>query len=192
MELKPEEQNRADVYALLAVLLLAPDAQLIETLSLIPPPPDPENEFAQAWTAVISAAARCGCAALDEHAALFTAPGTPRIVPYQCRYEAGAPMHQPGELEDHLGALSEAMAILIRQQRPLAMQRAFFADHLAGWSHRCLDDIAAAPAADFYRAFARFAHAFLTLEEEAFALALQAAPTIAPIRTRKSAPTSST
>lgn len=178
------EQDRADVYALLAALLLGPDAELIEALAVLPNQPDADgDDVALAWTALLQSASRGSRAVLDEYEALFIAAGTPRLNPYQCFYLAGWLMDKPlaalreelrelglvrapgvTELEDHLGALCETMRVLIERGAPLEVQQAFFARHVAGWATQCLQDIASAPGADFYRALAAFAHAFFELE----------------------------
>lgn len=181
-ELSPEEQDRADVHGLLAALLLAPEPALIAALAALPRS-DGEEALDATWNALLAAAARCGPAALAEHADLFVAPGTPRLNPYRCYYLDGWLMDKPlaqlrdalrelglarsdeaSELEDHLGALCEAMRVLIASGRPRAQQQAFFDRHLAGWSTQCLQDIANAPGADFYRAVAAFALAFFERE----------------------------
>ena len=178
-----EEQERADLYGLLAALLLGPDPELIHALGGLPRSEAPDDPFAQAWDALLAAAQRLGDAALQEYDSLFIAPGTPRINPYQCFYLDGWLMDKPlanlrddlralglqraegaVELEDHLGALCETMRVLIEAGRSPAVQQAFFDRNLAGWTARCLQDIASAPGADFYRAVAGFAQAFLDLE----------------------------
>jgi TorA maturation chaperone TorD len=187
--LPPEEQDRADLYALLAALLLGPDDALLDALAGMPRAADHTPALARAWDTLIDAAGRCGAAARDEFAALFVATGTPRINPYQCWYLAGWLMDAPlaelredlralglarasgvTELEDHLGALCEAMRVLVQRGEPLEAQQAFFRKHLAGWPARCLSDIGAAPGVDFYRAVAGFGQAFFALEGQAFAL----------------------
>lgn len=82
-------------------------------------------------------------------------------------------MRAPGvtELEDHLGALCETMRVLIERGAPRAVQQDFFSRHLAAWATQCLQDIAAAPGADFYRALAAFAQAFFELESNQVAVA---------------------
>lgn len=185
--LPPGEQDRADVYALLAGLLLSPDDAFVEGLGRLPQV-RADGRFAQAWNALLQGARRGGPAVREEFDALFIAPGTPRINPYQCYYVAGWLMDKPlaglrqdlqelglarasgaTELEDHLGALCETMHLLVRSQ-PLAVQQRFFARHLAGWATDCLRDLACASGADFYRAVAAFAEAFLALEAQAFAI----------------------
>jgi TorA maturation chaperone TorD len=184
LALPPEEQDRADVYGLLATLLLGPEAQLVDALAAMPPNHD-ESAPGRAWQLLLEAA-RIGPAAVrDEYDALFIAAGTPRLNPYQCYYLAGWLMDKPlaalrhdlrqlglerlagaTELEDHLGALCEAMRVLIEKGTPPHAQQDFFERHLAGWSAACLDDIANAPGAAFYRALALFAEAFLELESQ--------------------------
>lgn len=178
-----EEQDRADLHALLAALLLGPDAQLIASLAALPRYQAAQDELELAWNELLAAAQRCGPRALQEYEALFIAAGTPRLNPYQCYYLAGWLMDKPlaalrddlrrlglarapgaTELEDHLGALCETMRVLIASGREPAVQQEFFERHLAGWSARCLQDIATAPGADFYRAVAHFAQAFFEQE----------------------------
>ena len=65
-----------------------------------------------------------------------------------------------------LGALCETMRLLIEAGQPPDVQQDFFAKYIAGWSTRCLQDIAAAPDADFFRAVAAFALAFFELESQ--------------------------
>lgn len=187
--LPPEGQDRADLYALLAALLLGPDDALLEALAGMPRAADHASEIARAWDALIDAAGRCRTSAQDEFAQLFVATGTPRIHPYQCWYGPGWLVDQPlaqlredlgalglarasgvTELEDHLGALCEAMRVLAQRDEPLDVQQHFFRKHLAGWSGRCLDDIASTHGADFYRTVAGLAQAFFALEAQAFAL----------------------
>jgi TorA maturation chaperone TorD len=180
----PEQQERADLYGLLAALLLGPDEALIAALAALPRSDASDDTFAQGWDALLAAARRCGGSqALAEFDSLFVAAGTPSLNPYQCYYLDGWLMDKPlaqlreelralglqrapgaTELEDHLGALCETMRVLIESGRPPETQQAFFERHLAGWSARCLQDIAGAAGADFYRAVAAFAQAFFELE----------------------------
>jgi TorA maturation chaperone TorD len=178
-----EDQERADLYGLLAALLLGPDAGLVQALAALPRGEAHGNALACAWDALIDAAQRSGEAVLEEFDALFFVPGTPRVDPYQCYYRAGGLMDKPlaqlrdtlhalglqrapgaTELEDHLGALCDTMRVLIEARRPRAVQQRFFDEQIDGWTRRCLHDIASAPRADFYGAVARFAQAFFDLE----------------------------
>jgi TorA maturation chaperone TorD len=191
--LPPEEQGRADVYGLLASLLLGVDRRVTARLRDCGACLADDGGFAQAWTRLVSAAATRSDAAIEaEHRRLFHAAGTPRINPYASFYLAGALMEKPlaalrshlrrlglgrtpgaTELEDHLGGLCQSMRLLVVRQQDLAEQQAFFERHLQGWYARCLGDIRAAAPEGFYRAVADFAQAFLDLEAAAFELAAQ-------------------
>jgi TorA maturation chaperone TorD len=180
----PAQKERADLYGLLAALLLGPDDTLVTALAALPPSAGFDGGVAAAWDALVAAARRRGAAgALAEYQDLFVAAGTPTVNPYECRYLEGWLMDKPlvrlrddlrslgvqrapgaTELEDHLGALCETMRVLIDSGRPRETQQAFFERHLAGWSKRCLQDIDSAAGADFYRAVAAFAQAFFELE----------------------------
>lgn len=182
--LPPEERERADLYGLLAALLLRPDEALVAALAALPRT-DGDDGFSQAWDALLDAASRGRAHVLDEYDALFVAAGTPRLNPYRNYYLDGWLMDKPlaqlrdalralgvqraagaTELEDHLGALCETMRLLIEAGQPPDVQQDFFAKYIAGWSTRCLQDIAAAPDADFFRAVAAFALAFFELESQ--------------------------
>ena len=92
----PDAQSRADLYALLAALLLRPDAALIEGLAAAPRSPEAEDALDVAWNELLDSARRLGpAAALQEYDALFVAAGTPRLNPYQCYYRAGWLMDKP-------------------------------------------------------------------------------------------------
>jgi TorA maturation chaperone TorD len=195
---RPEEQGRADVYGLLAALLLGVDPRLVARLRDCGACLSDDGSFAQAWTRLVSAAAAHTDAQIDvEYHALFRAAGAPRLNPYGSFYLAGAPMEKPlaavrrhlrrlglrrapgaTELEDHLGGLCEGMHLLIVQQRGISEQHAFFARHLQPWYARCCEDLRAASPSGFYGAVGRFAHVFLDLESAAFELAAGVAPPI--------------
>jgi TorA maturation chaperone TorD len=79
-------------------------------------------------------------------------------------------------LEDHLGALAEAMRLLIaggegRAPAPLAVQRRFFEARIASWVFVCCDAICACPLANYYRRAAEFTRQFLAIERDSFAMA---------------------
>ena len=52
----------------------------------------------------------------------------------------------------------------------LTQQQRFFATHLQPWADRLCDDLAAHPAARFYRAVAQFTRAFISVEAQGFDL----------------------
>ena len=188
--LTPEDQARADLYALIARLLsAAPDAALLADLGRADAlaAQQADHPLDLAWAKLVAAAAAIDAqAGQEEFDALFVSIGTPQINPYASLYLAGFMMEQPlaalraelaefglarvdgGELEDHLASLCETMRILIAgyggRRRPLAQQRAFFERHIGSWYERCLDDIRAAAGANFYVRVADFAQAFFDVE----------------------------
>lgn len=193
-ELAPEEQGRANVYALLASLLLGVRPATVAAVRESARPSE-DAPVPRGWRLLVEAAQERTAAQVQaEFDELFRAAGTPRVNPYASLYLAGAMMDKPlavlrgdlrrlglgrvagaTELEDHLGGLCETMCLMVVQQRGLAAQRTFFARHLQGWYARCLADLQAAAGGGFYGALAAFATAFLDLEAQAFELAAEAA-----------------
>lgn len=213
MGVEPEEQARADMYALLARMLhAAPDAHMLATLAAADAivAGQSGHPLDRAWERLVLAAGVMDEAALaEEFDALFISVGTPKINPYASLYLTGFINEKPlvavradlarlglgrsagqREMEDHLGALCEAMRLMIAggaglatpgvatpglatpagAMQPLASQQQFFDTHIAPWYRRCLQDIRSAPEANFYRLVADFAQAFLDVEAQAFAL----------------------
>jgi TorA maturation chaperone TorD len=198
LPLLAEDQARADLYALLARLLLAPpDAALLAALASADPilGTHDERPLEDAWEKLVLACSVLDPAAVqDEYAELFISTGTPRLNPYGSLYLSGYMNDHPladlrrdlarlglaraagvGEFEDHLGALCETMRVLVAgapgiARQPLARQKAFFDTHIQPWFGACLAHIAAADGANFYRLVAAFAGAFLAIEAEAFAV----------------------
>lgn len=199
MPVKPlsgEDQARADLYALLARLFLAPpDAALLDALSASEPILAQGGDLAleQAWERLSMASSVMDAQAVqDEFDALFVAIGTPLINPYGSRYIAGfindtplaelrtdlarlglARVRGAGEFEDHIGALCETMRVLVGgapgvRPQPVEQQRYFFEVHIAPWYERAMHDIAGADGANYYRLVARLAEAFLAIEADAF------------------------
>jgi TorA maturation chaperone TorD len=191
-----EDQARADLYALIAHLLLAPpDAALLAGLAAADPilGTQEERPLEDAWEKLVLASGVIDAQAVsDEFAELFISTGTPPVNPYGSLYISGymndkpladlradlarlrlARVHGVGEFEDHLGALCETMRVLVAgtpriARQPLAVQRQFFETHIKPWYGACLADIAGATGANFYRLVAGFAGAFLAIEAQAF------------------------
>lgn len=194
--LPAEEQARADLYALMASLLLRPpDAALLAALAAADSlhSMQADNPLDAAWERLVAAAGLVDAEAVrEEFDALFISIGTPQINPYASAYLAGFMMEKPlaalredlaalglarspgsGECEDHLGALCEAMRLLItgvpgNAPQSLQQQRRFFMKHLAPWYARALDDIRRAEGANFYKNVADFCQAFIEIEFQAF------------------------
>lgn len=116
--LPPHEQSRADLYALLAQLLLAPpDDALLAALADAPPldggaaddDADADAErapLARAWDALRAAARGDGDALRERHAELFVSTAQPLLNPYASLYLAGHLMDLPlARLRDDLARL---------------------------------------------------------------------------------------
>lgn len=188
-----DEHARAQLYSLLGAFLLSPPSTLIvrllaeaDTLQS----PDHASPLDTAWEEVVLAARIMDADAIrEEYDSLFTATGTPLLNPHESLYLSGFMMDQPlatlredlralglarqagsVELEDHLGALCEVMALLIAQDRPLGQQRRFFERHIASWASACTRDMRDAEGANFYRLIASLIDAYLAVEVEAFAM----------------------
>ena len=193
LPLAPEDQARADLYALAARLLLAPpDAALLADLAAADPILGTQDErpLEDAWEKLVLAAGVIDAGAVaDEFNALFISLGTPPLNPYGSLYLSGFMNDTPlaqlrtdlvalglarvagvAEFEDHLGALCETMRVLVMRRLPLARQQQFFEAHIAPWYGKCLADVARAADARFYRVVAAFVTAFLTIEAQAFAV----------------------
>lgn len=196
LPLPPEEQARADMYALIARLFVAPpDAALLAGLanadSLISQ--QTGNPLDIAWEKLILTAGIVDAYAIeDEFSALFISTGSPQIDPYASFYLSGFMNEKPlaglrselaqfgitrvagvAELEDHIAALCETMRLLITGEQGVARQsirrqKLFFEKHLAPWYERCLDDVRSAQGVNFYRQVADFTQAFFSIESEAF------------------------
>jgi TorA maturation chaperone TorD len=146
--LSDEDQARADFYALIARLMLAPpDAALLAALAEAEPiSADGLDEAGRtledAWLKVTQAASVMDAAAVsDEFTELFISTGNPLLNPYGSFYLAGhlndfplAELRQDlgrlriarargvGEFEDHLAALCETMRVLIAGAPGIARQ----------------------------------------------------------------------
>jgi len=196
LPLSSEDQARADLYALAARLLLAPPGetllgQLAAADPILSKGGDPVLE--RAWEKLVQ-----GSSVMDPEAvraefdALFVSDGTPTLNPYGSLYLSGFMNDTPlaelrgdlarygikrmrgiAEFEDHLGALCETMRVLIAggpgiRRQPHSEQQAFFDARIAPWYARCLNDIANAKGANYYRLVAAFVGALLEIEADAF------------------------
>ena len=194
--LMQEDQARADLYALIARLLLViPDAGLFDSLAAADAIAceQVDHPLDLAWEKlVLTASIMDVAAARHEFNDLFISISVPKINPYRSLYLTGFINEKPlavlrtelarlglarvagtGEMEDHLGALCETMRLLITggqgaRRQPIACQKQFFETNIGPWHGRCLDDIRAAHGANFYQVVADFAQAFLSIEAEAF------------------------
>jgi len=72
------------------------------------------------------------------------------------------------ESEDHIAALCDAMALIIRSGDEIALstQQAFFNDHLSPWVQNFFSDMQNANAAHFYRSVGFFGESFFDFEQQ--------------------------
>jgi TorA maturation chaperone TorD len=196
--LTPEDQGRADYYALLGHLMrAAPDDRLLNAI-VVAPEPQAENGDAgltAPWRALSAAAGVVTHEAVaDEYDRLFGGVGRPAVMVFGSHFLGGFLHEKPlaalrddlaalglqrvetvSETEDHLAALCEVMRFLILGDlgsRPasLEQQKAFYSAHIEPWVLRCWEAIQASPEANFYKRVAAFGHAFFTVESEAFGM----------------------
>lgn len=193
--IEPEDQVRADFYALLASLFYAPpDARMLAAL-VVSGTPEGESDdgLARAWSALAAASGVVTPdAAAEEHAALFIGMGRPPVMLFGSFYLAGFMNEKPlaelrtdlGKLgftrsesvtepEDHLAALCEVMRGLIlgdlaATPATLDEQKRFFSRHMQPWVLQCCDATINCDKANYYVKVAQFARAFFEIEIAAF------------------------
>lgn len=195
--LDPEDQARADCYALLAALFRdAPDARLLAALFASPrlpesaamPLPAAYNRMLDASVAMDPDDAR------QEYLDLFVGVGKSEVDPHAAHWRRDPGSHrslarlredlahlglgrQPESsmYEDHFAALCETMRILVggldeRRPATLAAQRAFFQAHLAGWTDDFCAAIRACPLANYYVRVAEFVSSYMAVERDSLAM----------------------
>lgn len=186
----PEEQARANFYALLARLFYAsPDETLLNALASADELDAEDEALAARWRELIAAAAATPAeAAREEYDSVFVgtgkAPVTLYASAYSLRYSNETPLAalradlaalglarrgEVGEPEDHIAALCETMRHLIAEQRrSLEEQQRFFRRWLAPNVDALCAAIEASEQTSFYRVVARLAKAFFSLEQAGF------------------------
>jgi TorA maturation chaperone TorD len=194
--LEPEDEARADLYALLARLYYAPpDTALLSMIAGAPEiGADAEDPaFAKAWAALAAAAATADPAAVArEYDALLVGTGRTPVTPYFTHYltEAGreqmladlrgvlarlrlARTASAKEPEDHVAGLCDAMRHLVSAGSgtlSLARQREFFTRWIGPGFPAFCSALRAEPQARFYAAVAGVTEAFLSVENEGFSM----------------------
>jgi TorA maturation chaperone TorD len=199
MPLPQEEQARADVYGLLARLLLAPpDDALVDSLAGADAivSSDADAPLDRVWQQLSLTARLLPFEVVrEEYDELFISTSVPRVSPYGSLYIAGFLHEKPlaalrtdlarlglgrrsgaVETEDHLGALCETMRLLIAggpgvARQPVERQHAFFDAHIAPWYATFLAHLRDVEGAQFYARVADLAAAFFDIEREAFEVA---------------------
>ena len=202
----PEDQARADFYALISHLLTAPpSADFLAALANADALSTEQSGSAleRAWERLVAAASIMPADAVrEEFEELFISTGTPLLNPYASLYLSGFMNEKPlanlradlqslglmrastsHELEDHLAGLCDAMRVMITGMqggapRSLDRQEAFFRTYISPWYARCFSDMRQASRSRFYALVADFSEAFFDIEAQAFEIseAMQTAP----------------
>lgn len=180
-----EQRYRASAYELLAALLRAePTADLLQLVGQFADAGEGADELGLSMALLgLTARNTSPNSAANEHFRLFIGLGRGELVPFGSWYQTGFLMERPlGELrddlrtlgieraqevkepEDHVAALCEVMALLIRDALPIERQTRFFSTHMEPWLGRFFADLESAENAVFYRAVGRFGAAFAGFE----------------------------
>jgi TorA maturation chaperone TorD len=188
--LAPEDQARADLYALLARLFYAPpDEDLLRRLATTASPAESgqDSPFAAAWNGLARAAAVVESDAVrEEFEVTFVGTGKALVTPYASAYLAAGAHHAPlvgirgilaahglerlpgrHEPEDHIAALFETMRHLV-MHCDIEDQRDFFESFVWPSTVPLCDAITHCEPTSFYRQVAGLAMVFARLEHESF------------------------
>jgi TorA maturation chaperone TorD len=190
MSLPPEEQARANFYALLSRLFYgAPDAGLLAALGQADELDADDQIIAERWRELAKAAAGADAEAVrEEYETAFVGTGRAPITLYTSAYSVRftnemplaalrgelaaiglARRNEAGEPEDHIAALCDVMRHLIaEQQRDLEEQRRFFERWIRPIVEPLCDAIENSEHTAFYKHVGRMAKAFFSLEQSAF------------------------
>jgi TorA maturation chaperone TorD len=195
--LTPEDQARAEFYALLARLYaLAADAPILAMIGASELwADDGANPLASSWNGLILASQAMDAEAADqEYTDLFVGVGRSEVDLHASHWIVEATSERPlvgvrSDLarmglgrrpgstlyEDHLAALCETMRILIagtgdRPPAAPAIQRAFFETRIAPWVFDCCDAIRQSSVANYYVRVAQLTSEFLAVERDSLAI----------------------
>jgi len=195
--LVPEEQARADCYAVIARLFAdTPDRAFLDALANAPRLAESNDApLAAAWNRLADASRAMDAeAARQEYDDLFVGVGKSEVNLHGSHWRAGFMMEKPlAELradlaalglarkgaatmvEDHASALCETMRLLIagdvgRDPAPLDVQRNFFRKQLLPWIFDCCDAIDRSSLANYYRRVAEFVRLFMEVERDSLAM----------------------
>ena len=192
---EPEDQVRADFYALLANLFYrAPDDRLLQAMMISAEPAgESVDDLATTWAALVAASSVVSHDALqEEYEAVFVGMGRPPVMLFGSFYLSGFMNEKPlaelrGDLmklgfardanvtepEDHLAALCDVMRALIlgdvaSAPASIEQQRMFFTRHIQPWIVQCCAAILQNEKANYYKRVAAFAQSFFEIEKQAF------------------------
>jgi TorA maturation chaperone TorD len=189
----PAQDMRAGVYELLGRLLKSePDESLLQLLRGIGDVDTSDGRIAMGWELMKQASQKAEVNALrDEYFTLFIGLGRGELVPFGSWYLTGFLMEKPVaalradlarlgierqdgvlESEDHIAALCDAMALVIRSGKEISLteQRAFFENHIAPWAGKFCHDLQNSKTADFYSSVGFFGEGFFEFEAQLLAM----------------------
>ena len=192
--LAPEDQARADFYALLARLFYGPpDRALLDRLAAAPDidAAAPDSSLAHDWQALKRAAADADEEAVrEEYESVFVGTGKAEVTLYAGAYLATRAGDNPlvgirdfmmqhgfvrrnsvAEPEDHVAALCEILRQLILQQRGIEAEHSLFTTYVWPAVRPLCDAIEASGRTRFYKVVAAVARAFFAIEHSAFDMA---------------------
>jgi len=192
IEIDEDELLRAQWYALLGELLAqAPDEAFLARLGALS---GDDSELGGHVAALAKTAQRTTVEQVrEEFHDLFIGLSQGELLPYASYYLTGFLHEKPlatlrgamaelgivraadrPEPEDHIASLCETMAGLIvgafGKPATLAVQRAFFAAHIAPWAEKLFADLAAAKSARLYMPVGQIGRIFVEIENAAFAM----------------------
>jgi len=188
--ISPEDQVRANLYALLGNLLLqVPNQTTLEKLAGLE---GASGEVGSAINALSQISKSMTPASVErEYNILFIGVGRGEVLPYASYYLTGFLHEKPladlrgkmrelgiqrkqgiSEPEDHLGALCEMMAGMIigafGQPMSLQVQKEFFNAHIAPWAAHCFSDLEKAESAVLYAPVGSLGRLLIGIEQESF------------------------
>ncbi len=189
-----EDQQRADLYGVLATLFAGPpSADLLLALRIQAQSCEASHTpLESAWKGLCDAAEPAKEKEIaDEYAAVFMGIGKPAVFLYISFYASGFLHEKPlakirqdlaqlgigrkegvSETEDHISSLCEVMRYLImledRSVGDLNAQKEFFQAHLASWFEPLSDAISSVADARFYSHVGNVLRAFLSVERLSF------------------------
>jgi len=188
MSLPPEDQARANFYALLSRLFYGPpDAGLLAALAQADELEADDPIIAECWRALAKASAGADAEAVrEEYETAFIGTGRAPVTLYTSAYSVRqsteprlavlrgeiaklglARRSEAGEPEDHIAALCDTMRHLVTESE-LADQHGFFLRWIQPIAEPLCNAIEASEHTSFYKHVGRMAKAFFLLERSAF------------------------
>jgi len=197
MELTPEDEARAQIYALLSRLYASgPDAALLSALGRSEPWANADaHPLAAAWNSlVLASGAMDADAAAQEYTDLFVGVGKSEVDLHASHWLTAPAIERPlvalrADLarmglarrarvvlyEDHLSVLCETMRMLVagdgeRAPSPITVQRAFFDRHIGSWVFACCTAITECQLANYYKRVGELTSLYMAVERDSLAM----------------------